>query len=122
MAQYIVNPDKFVKISETSGYVYVSQGSGVEICTVNPVAGTGVVVLKSDNSAFPIHADNIYIRALREKTYVNCVATKPDSGGGSETDFATDQEVDEMLDEVFGDDTAEAGASEGESSGDGPEL
>lgn len=124
MAQYIVNPDKFVKIAETNGYIYVSQGSGVEICTANPVAGTGVVVLKSDNSAFPISADAIYIRALREKTYVNCVATKPDSGGGGgETDFATDAEVDEMLDDVFGDDdTAEANAGEGESSGDGPEL
>ena len=107
MAQYIVNPDKFVQIKETSGYIYVKEGSGVEICTnANPVAGTGVVVLKSDNSAFPISADTIFVRALREKTYVNCVATKPESGGGGggDVDFATDTEVDEMLDEVFGND------------------
>jgi hypothetical protein len=105
MAQYIVNPDKFVQIKETSGYIYVKEGSGIEICTNNPVAGTGVVVLKSDNSAFPISADTIFVRALREKTYVNCVATKPESGGGGggDVDFATDTEVDEMLDEVFGD-------------------
>jgi hypothetical protein len=87
MAQYIVNPDKFVQIKETSGYIYVKEGSGIEICTNNPVAGTGVVVLKSDNSAFPISADTIFIRALREKTYVNCVATKLESGGGGGTDI-----------------------------------
>jgi hypothetical protein len=104
MAQYYVNPDKFVQIKETNGYIYVSQGSGIEICTENPVAGTGVVVLKSDTNAFPISADTIYIRALREKTVVNCVATKPEGGGGGDVDFATDTEVDEMLDNVFGDD------------------
>lgn len=102
MAQYYVNPDKFVQIKETNGYIYVSQGSGIEICTENPVAGTGVVVLKSDTNAFPISADTIYIRALREKTVVNCVATKPEGGG--DVDYATDTEVDEMLDGVFGDD------------------
>jgi hypothetical protein len=69
------------------------------------VAGTGVVVLKSDNAAFPISADTIFIRALREKTVVNCVATKPEGGGGGgDVDYATDGEVDEMLDDVFGDD------------------
>jgi hypothetical protein len=105
MAQYYVNPDKFVQIKETNGYIYVSQGSGIEICTDNPVAGTGVVVLKSDTNAFPIAADTIYIRALREKTIVNCVATKPEGGGGGgDVDYATDGEVDEMLDDVFGDD------------------
>ena len=102
MAQYYVNPDKFVQIKETSGYIYVSQGSGIEICTENPIAGTGVVVLKTDTNAFPISADTIYVRALREKTVVNCVATKP-TGGGSDVDYATDTEVDEMLDGVFGD-------------------
>lgn len=104
MAQYYVNPDKFVQIKETSGYIYVSQGSGIEICTENPVAGTGVVVLKTDTNAFQISADTIYVRALREKTIVNCVATKPNGGGGGDVDFATDTEVDEMLDGVFGDD------------------
>jgi hypothetical protein len=106
MAQYYVNPDKFVKIKETNGYIYVSQGSGIEICTDNPVAGTGVVVLKTDTNAFPISADAIYVRALREKTVVNCVNAKVGGGGGGgggDEEYATDADVDEMLDDVFGD-------------------
>jgi hypothetical protein len=111
MAQYYVNPDKFIKLKETSGYLYVSQGSGIEVCTDdNPVAGTGIVVLKSDNSAFKIAADKIYVRALREKNVINVVAVKAEGGGGGggDEEFVTDEEVEEMLDDVFDGDDAYA--------------
>lgn len=110
MPQYIVNPDKFIKLKETSGYLYVSQGSGIEVCTDdNPVAGTGIVVLKGESSAFKIAADKIFIRALRGKNLVNVVAAKADGGGGGgggDEEFVTDEDVEEMLDDVFDGDDA----------------
>jgi hypothetical protein len=100
--QYIVNEDKFIKLNETGGILYVKEGAGVEVCTDGtPKEGTGVSIAALDNKQFAISADAIWVRSLRGKTIINFIACNISGGGGAveitEADI-TEEDVESLFD------------------------
>ena len=99
--QYTVYEGQFTKLAETSGILYVKEGTGVEVCTNdNPKEGTGVCIAALDNKQFAISADNIYVRSLRGRTVINFIACNITGGGGG-TEITEADITEEDIESLF---------------------